>query len=342
VKRRIPISVLNRTTTIVALLAILLGVGIVGFHTIEGWDWFKSLYATLMTVSTIGAEPVNELSPQGRVFNVILIFMGVGVVGFAIGSLTRAMIEFELGSFFGKRRMEKEINRLTDHIIVCGAGRVGRHIAMEVVSRKLSCVIIEKDAMRAEWAQAQGIPVLIGDGSSEQTLRDARIEHAKGLASAVTSDAQNVYIVLTARGLAPELPIIARASEDDAASKLLRAGATHVVSPYNYAGQSMARMLTRPLVQRFIDLAFSPLQVEGLNLQIEEIPVRENSSLNGMRLAESDIRSRLGIIVLAIRRHSGQLEFNPGAEHTIATGDFLIAMGDAAKLKELESLAGVA
>ncbi|MBI3933269.1 MAG: potassium channel protein [Acidobacteria bacterium] len=339
---RPPLQLLNRTTLIVALLLILITVGTVGFHLIEGWPWFKALYGTLMTVSTIGAEPENELSHQGQVFNVILIFMGVCVVGFAIGSLTRAVIEFELGSFFGRRRMEKEISHLKNHFIVCGAGRVGRHIAQEVASRKLACVIIEKDASRAHWAQAQGLPLILGDASSEQVLREARIEHAKGLASAVTSDAQNVYIVLTARGLAPDLPIIARASEDDAESKLLRAGANSVISPYHYAGQSMARMLTRPNVQRFIDLALSPLTDAGMDLQIEEVRVKEDSELAGTILAETEIRSRLGIIVLAIRRQSGRLEFNPGPEHTIAAGDYLIAMGDSRKLKELESLAGVA
>lgn len=326
---------------ILALLLILISVGTVGFRLIEGWPWFKALYGTLMTVSTIGAEPLNELSYQGQFFNVLLIFMGVCVVGFAIGSLTRAVVEFELGSFFGRRRMEKEIHRLREHFIVCGAGRVGRHIAMEIANRNLACVVIEKDPARAQWAQARNMPLIIGDASSEPTLREARIEHARGLASAVTSDAQNVYIVLTARGLAPDLPIIARASEDDAESKLLRAGANSVISPYHYAGQSMARMLTRPHVQHFIDLALSPLSDAGLDLQIEEVRVQEQSKLAGTTVAESEIRSRLGIIVLAIRRHSGGLEFNPGPEHSILAGDFLIAMGDSRKLKELEELAGL-
>jgi len=339
-KFRPRIQLLNRATMILGLLLVLISVGTFGFHVIEGWPWFKALYGTLMTVSTIGAEPENELSREGQVFNVALIFMGVCVVGFAIGSLTRAVVEFELGSFFGRRRMEKEIHRLKDHFIVCGAGRVGRHIAMEIASRKLACVVIEKDSARAQWAQAREMPLIIGDASSEQTLREARIEHARGLASAVTSDAQNVYIVLTARGLAPDLPIIARASEDDAESKLLRAGANSVISPYHYAGQSMARMLTRPHVQHFLDLALSPLSDAGLDLQIEEVRVEEKSKLAGTTLAESEIRSRLGIIVLAIRRHSGGLEFNPGPEHAISVGDFLIAMGDSRKLKELEGLAG--
>ena len=319
----------------------LLGLGTVGFHVIEGWPWFQAFYGTLMTVSTIGAEPENLLSHQGRIFNVVLIFLGLGVIGFGIGTLTHEVIESELGSFFGRRRMEKEISRLRDHFIICGAGRVGRRVAVEIAARNLPFVIVERDSGKAQWAQERGYPVVLGDASSEDVLRQARIEHARGLASAVTSDAQNVYIVLTARGMAPKLPIIARASEETAESKLLRAGASVVVSPYSYAGQSIARILTRPHVQRFIDLALSTLSEGNLDLQIEELRVVEGSKLVGSSLHESDVRRRFGVIVLAIRREGGRLDFNPGPEQTISAGDFLIAMGDSAKLRELENLAGV-
>jgi len=341
-KLRARIQLLNRATIIVVLVLIVLVIGTIGFRLIEGWSWFTAFYAAVMTLATMGVGPLNRLSPRGELVHLVTIFLSVGAIGIAVGLFTQMVLEFELGSFFGRRRMEKEVNRLQDHFIICGAGRVGRHIAMEVSTRKLACVVIEKDSERGQWVQAQGIPLIVGDASSEKVLREAHIEHARGLASAVTSDAQNVYIVLTARGLSPDLPIIARASEDDAESKLRRAGATSVISPYHYAGQSMARMLTRPHVQRFIDLVFSPFNVAGMDLQIEEVCVRKSSPLTGTRLAESEIRSRLGIIILAIRHQSGQLEFNPGPEQAIAEGDFLIAMGDSQKLKELESLAGLA
>ncbi len=316
-------------------------VGTVGFHLIEHWPWFQAFYGTLMTVSTIGAEPENQLSHAGRVFNVVLIFLGLGVVGFAIGTFTRAVIEFELGAFFGRRRMQRSISNLTDHFIICGAGRVGRRLATEVAARALPLVVIEKDPVRAQWAGERDFPVVIGDASNEAILRQARIEFARGLASAVTSDAQNVYIVLTARGMAPNLPIVARASEEDAESKLLKAGATTVISPYHYAGQRMARVLTRPNVQRFIDVATSSLSDGDLDLQIEEVRVADDSKISGTRLGETDIRRRLGIIILAIRRKGGRLDFNPGPDDTISAGDFLIAMGDSRKLKELEALAGI-
>jgi voltage-gated potassium channel len=161
----------NRATIVFALIAALLAIGTVGFHLIEGWTWFDSFYGTLMTVSTIGAEPENRLSIAGRAFNVVLIFLGVGVVAFAIGVFTRTVIEFELGSFFGRRRMEKDIARLKDHFIICGAGRVGRRVAAEVSARGLPFVVVEKDPVRARWAQEHDFPVIVGDASSEAVLR---------------------------------------------------------------------------------------------------------------------------------------------------------------------------
>ena len=330
-----------RAMLVLILVIALLTVGTSGFHYIEGWSWFKAFYGTLMTVSTIGAEPENELTHAGRAFNVVLIFLGLGVVGFAIGTLTHAVIQSELGEIFGRRRMEKEIAKLKDHFIICGAGRVGRRVALEVAARDLALVIVEADATKARWAQEKDFPVIVGDATSEATLRQARIEFARGLASAVTSDAQNVYIVLTARGMAPGLPIVARASEEAAESKLLKAGASTVISPYNYAGQRMARMLTRPNVQRFIDSALSSLSDGDLDLQIEEVRVSERSQLAGSNLEQVGVRHRLGVIVLAVRHADGHLDFNPKPEQAIAAGDFLIAMGDSQKLKELESLAGV-
>ncbi len=326
---------------LLALVLLLLTAGTVGFHLIEGWPWFQSFYTTLMTVSTIGAQPESELSRAGQEFNVFLIFFGIAVVGFAIGSLTEAVIEFELGSFFGRGRMEKEISRMKDHVIICGAGRVGRKIASEVASRRFPVLLIEREQTKANWAQEAGIPVIIGDATSEAVLRQARIEAARGLASAVTTDAQNVYIVLTARAVSPDLFIVARASEEDAEAKLLRAGASSVISPYSFAGQRMARLLTRPNVQRFLDLAMSSLSDSGLDLQIEEVKVGQSSTLAGLTLQEADSRHQIGVVVLAIRHSNGELEFNPKANRPISADDHLIVMGDSKQLKGLETLAGV-
>ena len=335
-----PMKLRTRGTVIFLLLASLIAAGTIGFRVIEGWSWFQSFYGTLMTISTIGSSPEDLLSHRGRVFNVALIFAGLLVVGFAVGSVTVAVVEFELSSFFGRRRMEKEIAKLKNHYIICGVGRVGRRIAAEIAARRLPFVIIEKDAARAQWAQEQNFPVIVGDASNEAVLRQAHIDAARGLASAVTSDAQNVYIALTARSLAPDLPIVARASEEDAESKLIKAGATAVVSPYSFAGQRIARTLMRPRVQRFIDTAFSPLAEGGLDLQVEELRVPAKSAMANQTLGAVDPGRRFGVIILAIRRHDGHLEFNPGREGAASPGDSLIAIGEAEQLKALETFLG--
>ena len=332
---------LRQVAIILGMVAALLVVGTVGFRLTEHWAWFKCLYATLMTVSTIGAEPENQLSRLGEYFNVVLIFLGLGVIGYAIGMLTHGVIQSELGVYFGRRRMKREISNLHDHFIVCGAGRVGRRIAAEVSARRLPVVIVDREPTRARWAEDQNLPVILGDATNEAVLREARIEQARALASAVTTDAQNVYIVLTARSLAPNLFIVARASEENAESKLLKAGANLVVSPYLYAGQRMARLMTRPHVQRFIDLALSSLGNE-LDLQIEEVSIGQQSRLAGVPLGDADLRNRFGILVLAIRRKTGAIEFNPAADDRAEAGDFLIAMGESQSLKNLESIAGAA
>lgn len=331
--RRLP-----RAAIVAALVAGLLAFGTAGFHIIEGWPWFRSFYGTLMSISTVGANPENQLTKAGQEFNVVVLFLGLGVMGFAITSFATWVIEAQLGAQYGRRKMEKEISRLRDHFIVAGLGRVGRRVATEITARRLPLVAIEKDLARADWATYRGIPVIIGDAASEAVLKQARIEFARGLASAVTLDAQNVYITLTARGIAPQVPIVARASEEDAESKLLRAGANTVISPYAYAGQRIARVLTRPNVQRFIDLALSAATSEGLDLQIEEIKVSKSSKFANVTLREAALREGFGVLVLAIRHADGKLEFNPLPESRVASEDFLIVMGDSQQLKELEGV----
>lgn len=329
-----------RVLLVAGLLLTLIAAGMIGFHLVEGWDWFEAFYATLMTISTIGAEPENQLSRAGRVFNAFLIFAGLGVVGFTIGSFTHAVIESELGFLFGRRRMKGEIARLKDHFVICGIGRVGRRIALELSNHKLPFVVIEKDPARIAWAQDRGFLMVTGDATSESVLSEARIEFARGLASVVGSDAQNVYIVLTARAMVPNLPIVTRASEEAAESKLMRAGATNVISPYAYTGQRLARLLTRPKIQRFIEQSFAALLDENQDLQIAEVAVGSASVLVGTRLAETESRFQLGVTILAVRWNGGDLKFHPRSSEIISAGDILVALGTSTDLTALERLAG--
>src|SRR3954467_3154060 len=223
---------LRNLRTIGLLLLIVMAIGSAGYHYIEGWPWFDGFYMVVTTLTTIGYQEVHPLSHAGRVFNVFVILSGVSLLLLGVGALSQALLEFELQSFFGRRRMEREIGRLDGHFIICGMGRVGRSVARELASKPGPFVFIENADSKRERFAPENWLVLAGDATQEQTLRQAEIERAHGLIAATTTDATNLYIVLTARGLNPSLKIIARASEETAEKHLLAAGANSVVSPY--------------------------------------------------------------------------------------------------------------
>jgi voltage-gated potassium channel len=309
--------------------------GVAGFHYIEGWPWFDGFYMTLITMTTVGYGETHPLSWPGRVFNTFLIMLAVLSGSFLIATSTQAVLESEFSEILGRRRMERELAKLKDHFIVCGAGRVGSTVVRELRSRGEPCVLVEMDPLKAQWALDEGIPVVIGSGHTEEVLHRARIETAKGLVAAVTSDADNLYIVLTARGMKADLRIIARASEDDAVSKLRRAGASEVVSPYNFVGRRIAHILLQPHVIDFIETAFG---AERMDIQIEEVEVPPGSPLAGQTLAAANIGQNTGVLVLALRHLNGSLSFNPAAETVIQPGDCLIAIGPTEPLKKLDAL----
>jgi voltage-gated potassium channel len=316
-------------------LAVVTVVGTAGFHFIEGWPWFDGFYMVLITLTTIGYQEVHPLSHAGRIFNVGLIATGVALVFLAFGSLTQALLEFELGNFLGRRKMQRDIERLTGHYIICGAGRVGRSAARELARKPAPFLLIETQGVKAEQYSAEFL-TLIGDATKEETLRQARIEHALGLVAATTLDATNIYIVLTARSINPKLRIIARASEEAAEKHLLTAGADSVISPYLFAGHRIAQTFLRPNVLDFLDVATARAGKPGL--EIEEVRVGTNSAYVGKTLEASRIRQDTGVMVLAIHRSDG-VRFNPAPEDRILSGDCLIALGEPSALAKLEQVA---
>ena len=321
------------TLAVLALTAL----GTVGFHFIEHWSWFDSFYMVVITLSTIGYQEVHQLSHGGRVFNIGLIVAGVSLLFVMIGALTQALLEFELVKLFGRRRMQREVASLKNHYIICGAGRVGISVAHELSRKPHPFVSVESDekvaaAMDPKWL------VLVGDAASEKTLRDAGIEHALGMVTAASTDATNIYVVLTARGLNPQLKIIARASEARAEKHLKTAGADVVISPYSAAGHRIAQSFLRPKVLDFFDIATS--RSGTFEMLIEEIRIGSESPLSQATVGSSGIHHRFGIMILAIRRSDGETRFNPKADDTIRAGDYLIAMGEPQQLAKLENLAG--
>jgi voltage-gated potassium channel len=316
-----------------SLLALLVA-GSLGFMWLEGWDFFDSLYMTVTTLTTVGYGEIHPLDRLGRIYNMVLILTGMGVIFYIVGSLARVVIEGELQLVLGKRKLIKHIKRLKNHYIICGFGRIGEIIARQLKNRGLSLLVIDKEPEQIARLEALGYYFIFGDATRDEVLLEAGIERAKGLISVVSSDAANVYVVLTARSLNPDLFIVARGEELGSEQKLLRAGADKVESPYHMGGQKMAHTILHPTVVTFMELAMK----EGIDWSMEEIAVGHTSPLLGVPLAESGIRQKLDLILVAIKRSDGEMLFNPSHETPILAGDTLIALGLRKNLDALEAL----
>jgi len=315
------------------LLALLL-VGSLGFVWLEGWSFFDALYMTVTTLTTVGYGETHPLDRIGRVYNMVLILTGMGVMFYIVGSLARVVIEGELHAVLGRRKLIKHIKRLKNHYILCGFGRIGEIIARQLTGRGLSLVVIDKVADQITRLEELGYYFITGDATRDEVLLEAGIERAKGLVAVVASDADNVYIVLTARSLNPKLFIVARGEEPGAEQKLLRAGADKVESPYHMGGQKMAHTILHPTVVTFMELAMK----EGVDWSMEEIAVGQTSALLGVPLADSGIRQNLDLILVAIKRADGEMLFNPSHQTPILAGDTLIALGLRKNLDALEQM----
>jgi voltage-gated potassium channel len=328
---------LPRRLALIALaLALTLAFGTIGFVVIEGYPVFDAFYMTLTTVTTVGYGEIRTLSHTGRIFNSFLIFFGVIVLFLGVGAMTQTVIELELNQFFGKRRVKSMIEKLQDHYIVCGYGRVGRGAAAELKAAGVPFVVIDRNEEKVERALKDGTLAVLADASRDESLRDVGIGKARGLIATLASDADNLFVILSAKALNPKLHLSARIDEEASEQKMRRAGADFVFAPYKSTGHRMAQALLKPHVQQFIDFA---TQGMGVNVGIEQVRVDTQSPFAGQTLADMQMRRDLGIIVLAIREtESGRMLFNPPADAKIAAGDYLIVMGEADRLRKLEQL----
>jgi len=315
------------------LLALLVA-GSLGFVWLQGWNFLDALYMTVTTLTTVGYGEVHPLNRIGRIYNMALILAGMGVLFYIVGSLARVVVEGELHAVLGRRKLIKHIKRLKDHYILCGFGRIGEIIAQQLKDRGVAMVIIENDPALLARLETSGYYFIGGDATREEILMEAGIERAKGLISVVSTDAANVYVVLTARSLNPRLFIVARGEEEGSEKKLLRAGADKAESPYRMGGQKMAHTILHPTVVTFMELAMK----EGVEWSIEEVVVGQASPLVGVRLADSGIRQKLNLILVAIKREDGEMYFNPSHETPILAGDTLIALGLRKNLDALEEM----
>ena len=319
----------------IIVLFLLMSFGTMGYIVIEDWRLIDALYMTVITLGTVGFEVVRPLSDSGKLFTIILIIFGVSVLGYIVGSLAQIMFEGQIQRIMGRKKVEKRINALTGHYIICGFGRIGSLICKEFHSNHLPFVIVEKDNDTILRLEEEGYLHMKGDATLDETLMKAGIKRARGLISVVTSDTENVYIVLTARGLNPDLYILARSGEEGSDIKLKRAGANKVVSPYIIGGSRMAQSILRPNVVDFIEIATGS---EHMDLQMEEITIPSHSAFAGETLVSSGFRKEIGVIIVGIKKAHGKMVFNPHSQAKIEGGDTLIVLGEPAAILKLDDL----
>jgi len=317
------------------VLLLLVSAGTIGYKTIEHWRFLDALYMTVITLGTVGFKEVHDLSDGGKLFTMTLIVVGVSVLGYIVGSLAQIMFEGQFQRIIGRKKVEKKIDALRDHYIICGFGRIGSLICKEFKTNGLDFVVVEKEHETLEKIEEEGYLFLKGDATLDETLLKAGIKRAKGLISVVTSDTSNVYITLTARGLNPDLFILARSGEEGSDIKLKRAGANKVVSPYFIGGTRMAQSILRPNVVDFIEIATGS---EHLDLQMEEITIPYQSFFAGETLVSSGFRRETGVIIVGIKKAHGKMLFNPHSQAKMEGGDTLIVLGEPGAISKLETL----
>ena len=326
-------SLRRRLLWVACILATTITAGVIGYAVIEGWSFIDALYMTIITITTVGYAEVYPLSDSGQLFTIFLIIGGVGGALYALTSIMQYIIEGNLGTTWGRRRMKAKIAGLKGHFILCGFGRVGREIASIFHEEGAPFVVIDSDEQAIAKATEHGYLCLLGDATSDDALKEARIKRARGLVIAIGDDGDSIYTTLTARGLHSDLFIEARANSEEAETKLKRAGADRVVSPNSIGARRMSMLALRPTVTDFIDTV---IPRRGRELQMETIVISHDSALVGLTVEE--IRHRTKAAILAISKKTGKLLANPQGKETIEGGDRLITMGTRAQLAALEKI----
>jgi voltage-gated potassium channel len=312
--------------------AALIGGGTLGYVLIEHWPAQDALFMTVITLTTIGYGETHPLTADGRLFTMALALGGAFTLAAAATTVIRSIISGELNTILGRQRMERSIQGLHDHIIVCGYGRVGRRIVEELRQANVPCVVIERDDIRAKTAPIH----IVGDVTSDAVLKRAGIDRARALISVVPKDADNLFVTMSARLLNDKVTIVARSEGEGSEEKLRRAGATRVISPTAIGGQQMVQAVLRPAVLDFIDLT---TRTQHLELQMEQTALLPSSGLVGQTLADANLRERAGVLIVAVQGKDGGMTFNPPPSRRLESGDRLVVLGDRASLDAIEALA---
>ena len=297
--------------------------GTIGYRIVEGWGWLDAFYMTVITVSTVGITEVHPLSDAGRLFTILLIFGGVGVMAYSLTRLAEFMFQRSLSNVLGRRAMAKKLSQMKKHVIICGYGRTGSRVVAEMQAANKSFVVIEENEELVKRMEELNIPHLIGDATEEETLEDARICEAESLVAALDSDAENLFLTLTAVGLSGNVRVIARVHDPDNSRKFRKAGAARVVSPISSGANQIAQLLTRPSV---VDLVELVAMDKSIALEVFEHTIDNNSDILGKTLSEARVRQTLGSLVIAVKHRDGSTAFDPGPETRLNLGDILVVI----------------
>ncbi|MFC1857087.1 potassium channel family protein [Thermodesulfobacteriota bacterium] len=309
--------------------------GTIGYMLIEGWAFLDAVYMTIITLTTVGYGEVHEVSTTGKLFTILLICLGAGFFIYVAGALVQFMVEGRIRIILGRRRLNKKIGRLKNHYIICGYGRIGRVLCQKLKEKPLDLIVVEKNPDLIPVMDGDGVYYVAGEATDEENLIKAEIKSARGLVAVLASDAENVFLVLTARQLNPDLFIMARASEEASKTKLRLAGANKVESPYDMGATSMAQRILRPTVTNFLDFAVGDSRTD---IQMEEIPISPSSHLANIMLKDSGIRQQFELIIIAIKKPDDSMIFNPSFETVLNSGDTVIAVGEVENLRKLEKV----
>ncbi|GAB4244473.1 MAG: potassium channel protein [Thermoleophilia bacterium] len=334
-KKRFADEVRRPVIIMIAWFAIIV-VGTAGYMLIESVSFLDAIYQTVITITTIGYAEVFPLSDLGRVFTMAVALLGVSIVFYGLVVTMEFVVSGQFTGLFRRRAMGKRIERMSEHYIVCGYGRVGQNVVQEFQRHHAPVVVIERDPEVVQLLAEEGVPVVEGEASDEQVLLEAGIERARGLVAAVDTDAENTFVVLSARELNPKLLIVSRANAEDSVSKLMRAGADQVITPYGISGRKMANLLLRPLVSDYLDVVTGGGELE---LRLEEFSLNDTCEVVGKSIGELHVRRQTGATILAVRRGStGRFDTNPAADLVLEEGDVLIAIGTPEDIGRLEEL----
>ena len=324
----------NKRKWIILYFVTLAAVGSIGFYVIGGdqWSWIDSLYMTIITLSTVGYGEVHTLTGAGKIWSILIIIFGVSGIGALIRTLNEEFIQLEL---FRKNTMMKTISKLKNHYVICGYGRMGAVIAKELQEKNLEFVIIENNEQKVEIIRSKGLFCVNGDATSEETLQDARVDKAVGVAVVLDTDQDNLFVTMSMKTTNPDLFILSRCAKEDNQSKLIRAGANKVVNPYTAGGHRMAEILSKPQVEDSISVV-SPKHSD-LNLTLDEISLKDLTQYDGVLIKDSNIREEFDVMIVGIIKETGESIINPAPDTILSNKYTILLMGESDKMDRFKA-----